>query len=148
MSAYVVENKCIENILHAASIVHGEVEEKVSLEHRGKGYGFLELGQKLLEMNENAVNQRYRESSSGDKFKFSTNMVSLMAIANKNTDATRPAHVNNIQAYKSINCFLYQCSEGDVPESELFKEVEHLQAALADKMIKQLPEYDKSAWGG
>lgn len=53
-----------------------------------------------------------------------------------------------VQAYKSLQCFLDQCSEGDVPETPLFQAVSDYHNALARAIVDALPEYDKANWGG
>lgn len=54
---------------------------------------------------------------------------------------------NKIQTYKSIRCFLYQCSEGDVPGQSLYQEMEELARDLAEEIVSDLPQYDAAKWG-
>ena len=56
--------------------------------------------------------------------------------------STRP-----VVAYKALRCWLYQCTEGDVPNSPLYKAVEEIAAALAQEIVQALPEYDETPWG-
>jgi len=51
------------------------------------------------------------------------------------------------QVLKSLDCYLYQCSEGDIPESPLFKEVEAAREALADWLLRNTTEYNAATWG-
>jgi len=51
-----------------------------------------------------------------------------------------------IEAYKSLQCFLYQCSEGNVPETKLFKFMEEFSHGLAKDIISNLPEYEEAEW--
>ena len=54
-------------------------------------------------------------------------------------DVGNPGH----RTYKYIRSYLYQCSEGDVPDSELYARVLALQYNVADYMVSHSPEYDK-----
>lgn len=42
--------------------------------------------------------------------------------------------INPYQVLKSANCLLYQCSEGDVTEEPLFKELEQASEALSARL--------------
>ena len=81
-----------------------------------------------------------------EPFKYSRNLISLSCIGSD--DSGRPAQCSLLQAFKSLQCYLYQCSEGDVPDSEFFKEVDKFQGQLANKIITKLPEYEGMIWGG
>ena len=54
---------------------------------------------------------------------------------------------NKFEILKAIRCFLYQCAEGDVPETELYKAVEALSNDLAYDIINEMPEYENAVWG-
>jgi hypothetical protein len=45
-----------------------------------------------------------------------------------------PSNADTVQLCKTMHCFLYQCSEGDVPETELFKALIQIMELL-DKEI-------------
>lgn len=59
-----------------------------------------------------------------------------------------PAHGSNIQVLKSLQCFLYQCMEGEVVNRLLYQffdtVVEH---HLMSNIISDLPEYNRAEWG-
>ena len=65
-------------------------------------------GRRLINLNKQALRSRYGEKVSRTDYAYRT-----------------PRH-DSVQTYKSIQCFLYQCTEGDVPSSDLFKEIEAL----------------------
>lgn len=89
-----------------------------------------ELGQAMLDLNRRAVDYRYSES----------NEASVLV------PATVP--VTRIQALKSLRCWLYQCSEGNIPEEEeLFKIMESYSGALAYAIVRTLPEFEQAEWG-
>lgn len=52
-----------------------------------------------------------------------------------------------VVAYKSVSCFIYQCSEGDVPKQYLYSGVSELQDMLAHEIVGMLPEYKEALWG-
>lgn len=53
-----------------------------------------------------------------------------------------------VEVYKALQCWSYQCCEGDIPETSkfytFFSEIENY---LARKIVMALPEYDKAEWG-
>ena len=51
------------------------------------------------------------------------------------------------QLLKSLQCYLYQCLEGNVPDCELYKEMEKLKHYLQSYIISQMPEYQGTNWG-
>jgi len=130
MSAYVVEKKTIDRIVTFA--------ETKGAEHFWSRYPAIhevfagdcnKLGQKLLVMNNKAVDARYNENNPIELYNYS------------HTPASK------IQVYKSMQCFLYQCTEGDIPKSKLYKELEELIGDLAADIVYNLPEYGKAQWG-
>ena len=55
-------------------------------------------------------------------------------------------HANNFQALKSLRCWLYQCSEGNVPETELYKAFDEISAAICYGIVTRLPAYEAAQW--
>ena len=49
--------------------------------------------------------------------------------------------IPDLVLYYKINCFLYQCAEGKVADSPLYKYIDNDQAYLARDIVMQLPEY-------
>lgn len=52
-----------------------------------------------------------------------------------------------MQALKSLRCWLYQCSEGNVPEQPLFKALERYAGDLAFHIVAELPGWNAAEWG-
>ena len=52
-----------------------------------------------------------------------------------------------VQVLKSLQCWHYQCSEGDVPKTKLYQFFEEVEHHVALKIVMSLPEYDKAKWG-
>ena len=80
-------------------------------------------------MNNKAVDYRYNENNPIEIYKYSYVVASL------------------VQVYKSLQCFLYQCSEGDIPKSKLFQGLRRLEHNIANQIISNMPEYNKAQWG-
>src|SRR5437588_12617091 len=51
-----------------------------------------------------------------------------------------------VQVLKSLQCWKYQCSEGDVPETKLYQFFEEVEHHLALQIVIGLPAYDKAKW--
>ena len=87
------------------------------------------FGQALVNMNYEAVNQRYDEKQKPSKFKL------------KKTDFD----VN--QKIKNLHCLHYQCMEGNIPETNLFKFIEELDHIIESSIISNNDLYEKAKWG-
>jgi hypothetical protein len=59
----------------------------------------------------------------------------------------RWADATPVQQFKAMSCLLYQCCEGKVPNSPLYDELNHAAGELAQRIVQDLPEYDKASWG-
>ena len=59
----------------------------------------------------------------------------------------RWADATPIEQFKAIHCLLYQCHEGKVHESRLYDELNSAAGELAQRVVQDLPEYDKASWG-
>ena len=117
MSAYIVEKKTIDRIVTYLDRKYHGAENPN------------QTGQRLWNLNTKAVDQRYDEKIPVELYKFS------------------PEPCGKVQLLKSLHCFLYQCSEGNVPESELYRDVDRLSNNLAVEIIDAMPEYQSSEWG-
>ena len=92
------------------------------------------LGRELLKMNAEALNQRY-----GDDLKQYKKHIENYKF---NYRIETPC-----QYLKSINCLLYQCSEGDVPNKKLFKWLKKIRQNLLFDIVNNLDDYKKAEWG-
>lgn len=101
------------------------------------------LGMCLLEMNRRALVARY-----GDNY--------AEAVEPYRYHEPRHRPTLLVQVYKSLRCFLYQCSEGDMPDTTLFLQLvgvrDHMACALGHRGerwsradIKAI--YDECEWG-
>lgn len=132
MSAFIVNDEVIHNIL---SYLKEDWDDNYYLRNYVlKGYGVetdqgLEiLGQEFLDLNVEAVNQRYNELNPRKIYKF------------------KYVNVNIFQAYKSAKCLRYQYSEGEVPETPLYKILDEYIQTCAERIVDNLPQYEKAIW--
>ena len=90
------------------------------------------IGRKLFLLNRRALRARYG----------SGNHLCLPDFAfEKWADATP------VEQFKAISCLLYHCCEGKVPNSRLCDELNRAAGELAQRILQDLPEYQKASWG-
>ena len=51
------------------------------------------------------------------------------------------------QILKRLNCFLYQCDEGNVPESDAYKALKGLERQLMVMIVSSNEAYQRAEWG-
>lgn len=133
MSAFVVRDHTINRIL---SFLMNWRSREWSLQQFAKVIDFghqnmdftQKLGEALLAMNNDAVNQRYEENESVPDYTFKFELVELP------------------QALRSLRCLIYQCSEGNVPETELYKQLDDLSHRWALELCERVPAYANAKW--
>ena len=58
-----------------------------------------------------------------------------------------PSLANLYQALKSVDCWLYQCAEGNVPESKLYQFFRTVvRMWLLEIIVYRTPEYEQAEW--
>ena len=87
-----------------------------------------ELGSNLHKMNVDAVNACYGSRDEAEPYHFVRRRVA------------------EVQVFKHAECLLYQCSEGKVVETPLYKFLEDLVTVLAGRVARQHPEYEACSW--
>jgi hypothetical protein len=81
----------------------------------------------------------------------------VRAVGQRYNDSSEPETVNitrtgfwpqwsPYQLLKHLTCLNYQMSEGDVPQSEIYKRLEKLIYSIALSIACESPEYDQAAW--
>lgn len=137
MSAFIVGNQCIENILnHLCSLKDMEIyslnpltELGYDLRHMNDPMAAKKLAKDMMAMNVASIRARYGTSDAHDRVKLGMSRCT-------------PA-----QAYKSLACFLYQCHEGDIPQLPLFKALEKVKTNIAEDIVRTSAGYDELTWG-
>jgi hypothetical protein len=135
MSSFLCDATTINRILNGLDsnpavvrrIVHGNESPDLFVESADLD----DLGVRMIELNKLALSERY-----GDEFK-----------ANNTVFKFAHAPVSPVQAIKSLQCFLYQCSEGKAVKHELFRRLDFALTSLALKYISDSPAYDAAEWG-
>ena len=135
MSAFFISQECMQRVI--AGVDH--VSDKWFGDYRIQGFGTVNgsaslshLGTALFEMNDEALSVRYDAEPICETFEY------------RSED---PANINLCSALKAMECLRYQCSEGKVPETDLYKGLEKVIGDLASVIVNELPEYKKAEWG-
>lgn len=138
MSAFVVQDEIINRII--SCIKMGRNMEYIRKELKDAGYDLengdcSKLGDDMFKLNCQAVDERYGEGEAKGfrelNYKYMFNMYAS----------------NKTYAYKALGCWLYQCSEGNVPESTLYKLMESIQNRIACHIVDYSKEYEQANWG-
>lgn len=137
MSAFIVSNRTINEIVsflkYDKKRDYGYIAKHVEV--LGYNFDLTEscemLAHELYNLNYMAVNDRYSENSEHMTTTFTYQPVLMES---------------KYQAIKSMDCWLYQCSEGEIPQNELFKAIEKVRDSLCHKIIQRSKEYDVCKW--
>lgn len=126
MSAFVVETQTIDRIVSYLLATYDTVLG-VRTDEPGAGD---RIGRELLALNVAAVNCRYDEHEPVPEYRY-----------------TPRRAVGRVRAYKSIQCLLYQCSEGEEFAADpAYVALEAAADRLAHAIVCDLPEYERSDW--
>ncbi len=140
MSAYVVRDETINRIVDW--LWRDAVGFRNAATYTLDGYnmdvdGTAErLANDMFALNVAGVNARYGPNEA-QKFR----PLDFQYSAVKQGDS---AIANACRALKSLHCWQYQCSEGDVPETPLFKMFEQVDLAICHWIIDTMPEYESA----
>lgn len=134
MSAFIVENMTINRIVSFFSMptnpfIQYKIKKILSLDMT-KQKDCKKLAALMFRMNIQAVNQRY----SGRAEDFRT-----MKFNYQFTLDSKP-----IKTLKSLNCWIYQCSEDVIDTSKEYKLFVSIANIISNEIISDLPEYDKA----
>ncbi len=55
-------------------------------------------------------------------------------------------HWTPVELVKHLECLSYQCAEGSIPDSSIYKELDKLISQIHSDIVRGLPEWDKAAW--
>lgn len=139
MSAFVVENTVISRVVtliatardldDIRSMVLAETGLDLSTQE-----GRQELGEAMLRLNCQGVDARYGK---GESQSFRDDLEYTFRLEQSTI----------LQAYKSLQCWHYQCCEGDIPESSLlYATMGRVADMLAHEIVRHMPAYNKAAW--
>lgn len=91
-----------------------------------------EFVQQCYRTNVEAVNQRYGDNGKPARLTF--------------IPASGLPKWSDVQLFKYLECLSYQCAEGDVPESAIYKELESLIGQIARAIVGKSDEYEQAKW--
>ena len=143
MSAYMVEDKTINNIV--AGIKRGFDNHGLDYPDFNRndlnsfglsdldGTNLAKIGGYLFVMNIEAIEQRYGEGEAK----------TFRPLDYQYRSIIWPDAIN---LYKSIRCLLYQCTEGNVPETTIYKTLEEFARDIAEHIVHRLPAYENGEW--
>jgi hypothetical protein len=143
MSAFIVADKTINRIVNwldkALEETYGTITIRQKLLEQGfdtSVTGWAErLGYAMFQLNVIAVDVRY-----------GGNVAKKFRPLDYHYEVVAP--VPMAQVLKSLQCWLYQCNEGDVPETALYGLFDNeVQLYLMTEIIDALPEYQNAYWG-
>jgi hypothetical protein len=145
MSAIVVQDKTINIIVSflysetysSNGTTYGEIGRilKKAGYDLAKDWTDTELAENLFDLNCEAVNQRYKDKPARTQFHPEAFKHQMFLWDN-----------NPLTAYKSLQCLIYQCSEGNIPDTSLYKMLVSIKHCLADCIVSNLPEYKTLEW--
>jgi len=139
MSAFMVESKSIQTIVtflakqarYRNGILVFLSDHGLLPKHGDQFEAATDLYNKMIDMNAQAIKARYGSVGRKSRAKFQW----------------REKEADNVfQVLKSLNCYLYQCLEGDVPEMKLFKDLSDFRDDFSGTIVSNLPEYREAEW--
>ena len=86
------------------------------------------IGLVIKELNAEAVSQRYSEKHAKQEFFYS------------------PEKCDIFQAYNHLRCLTYQLSEGNVPETDLYKLLEEVEKTFEEEIACEHPKVKSADW--
>jgi len=138
MSAFLVEDKIINKIVTKLALDRDGSWAQRMLGELGYDLetlkGRKKLGWDMFGLNIRAVNMRYPNGQAED---FRTLDFKVCIDGN----------YSKVNVLKSLQCWMYQCSEGDCEKSPLFNVMQKIAYNWACEIVRTMPEYEKAAWG-
>ena len=134
MSSFVVSDLTINRIVcgldtYPSGIYYERILNKIGLSVIKRDRKE-QLGTALMKLNREAVNQRYPNADevfSPYPYRFQQVIVGTSMIT-----------------FKALKCWLYQCSEGNIRENQLFQAMDTICYQIASEIITGLPAYQNS----
>jgi len=97
-----------------------------------------ESGLKMLKMNIQALRYRYKDYKQFFKTSEAVKEYKFFEVEKEDK--------NIFQVLKSLQCYLYQCTEGNIPNKKLYKKLRLIELKLMSWIIDEMPEYKNSKW--
>jgi|SaaInlV_200m_DNA_2_1039689.scaffolds.fasta_scaffold20198_3 hypothetical protein len=145
MSSYIVDDKTINKIVaglqsHHMRNKYPSLPECLRIDERDHAPL---LGENMYKLNLHAVNARYPDTVENSK-----NLPGPCDELGNHAPYTyrNENYHGQVPLYKSIQCFLYQCSDGNT-EDPLFIELDKFNIHLASEILSSLDTYENAPWG-
>lgn len=138
MSSYVVEDIVINAVVNYLKTDWDGNWARSKLKDMGYDLqdetltGCIRLAQAMHDLNDCAVNERYSDHPAEEFQPFIFR---------------RMSDIEHVPVLKALSCWLYQCSEGDVPQDLLYKFMDKIRDGWAMAIIHDMADYEKAAWG-
>jgi hypothetical protein len=154
MSAFVIDAGAMDQVIRAlfGRTRYGQIVPRFDGAFTAPGHPGsadpTETGRKLFTMNVEAVTQRYLDCRANPKDLPGPAGAHLLPTAYRAPERlARPLdQATMVACYKAIKSLLYQCSEGDMPDSPLYGELERAAGQIAGDIVRDLPAYQAAAW--
>lgn len=91
-----------------------------------------ELGEAMYKLNLAAVENRYGDLAAATMCDLSYRYHEVLD--------------TRVRVIRALSCWLYQCSEGEVPNDPLYQLMAKYQGYLAMHFVRCLPEWDAAPW--
>lgn len=147
MSAFMVTDETINRVVnwleqevYKSSCLREQAEKALSIPASSVGWAET-VGKAMFQLNVDGVEERYGVGEAKSLRELDYTYVPMYFTTFYNHNA-------KIQVLKSMQCWLYQCMEGEVvdkPLYQLFRDV--IEPHLMSSIITDLPEYDDAKWG-
>jgi hypothetical protein len=128
MSAYQVPDQTINRIVAMLTVGEYPSDERCKT-----------LGRELVQMNDRAVSTRYEQRTQEIPYTWEPVFIDEHRISMGEIAYMAPL-------LKTLQCYLYQCSEGKVPEEHLYRRVDECRLNLQNQIMNAIPEYDQAPW--
>jgi hypothetical protein len=131
MSAYVVNSETINRVV---TFIGRNGESWMRDQHPD----LEQLGRDMFALNLDAVHARYPGETDEEL---------PGAVGPKVYEYGRAGCTGIHQAIKSLQCWLYQCSEGDTGRRGLYQAMRDYERRLLGALVADMPEYKAADWG-
>lgn len=144
MSSFIIQDETINKLVNyfvTCAYSKEEFKPEITREINKFGYDLTydeneknpdanNLGQRMKVLNKKAYNHAYNLKGDFGLFRWNEHLTEY----------------NVYQILKSLDCFLYQCLEGDIPKDKLYITLKNISKILSNHIINHLEDYKKAKW--
>jgi hypothetical protein len=146
MSAFVVGEDTMNRVVRAI-VCSGHIRRFGDFD-TAIGTNARAIGRALYAMNIEAIMQRYPDCRTDPDNMPGWQGCEMMPTTYYFGNFRRPMReAELVICLKAMHCLSYQCSEGDVPKTPLFKALEEACGVIAGVVVTSLPGYQSAPWG-